>query len=162
MTTDKHAASFDDDLRRLDNIIAEMGGIAETQLADAIDALVKRDVDAAEKVIKRDQLIDDLEHELDDFATTILALRQPMAEDLRVVIAALKTAAVLERIGDYTKNIAKRAIALSQTPPIGDHATNIAKNVHILVHGEPPERRRRKGDASSYTVVETDTGGENQ
>ena len=159
-----------------------------------------------------------------------------MADDLRVVIAALKTAAVLERIGDYAKNIAKRTIALSQAPPvgpaktivrmarlvqgmiknvldayvnrdadmamdvrdsdeevdalhtslfrelltymmedprvigagthllivaknierIGDHATNIAKNVHILVHGDPPSHSRRKGDASSYTMIDTE------
>ncbi len=123
MSTDHIVKSFDADLRKLDNIIAEMGGLAEIQLADAIDAMLKRDAEKAELVIEHDNRLDELETQLDELATELLALRQPMAEDLRAVICALKTSAVLERIGDYAKNIAKRTIALSQTAPIGPART---------------------------------------
>jgi len=123
MSTDHIVKSFDADLRKLDNIIAEMGGLAEIQLADAIDAMLKRDAEKAELVIEHDNRLDELETQLDERATELLALRQPMAEDLRAVICALKTSAVLERIGDYAKNIAKRTIALSQTAPIGPART---------------------------------------
>lgn len=123
MSQDHIVKSFDDDLRQLDNIIAEMGGLAEVQLTDAIDAMLKRDAEKAELVIEHDVRIDDLESEIDEQATQLLALRQPMAEDLRAVICALKTAAILERIGDYSKNIAKRTIALSQTTPLGPART---------------------------------------
>jgi phosphate transport system protein len=102
MEHDHIVKSFDDDLGRLDTIIAEMGGLAERQLADAIDALVKRDVELAQRVIDGDKKIDALESEIDEFTIRVLALRQPMAEDLRAVIVALKMAANLERIGDYS------------------------------------------------------------
>ena len=123
MSQDHIVKSFDEDLRKLDNIVAEMGGLAEVQLAAAIDAMLKRDAEKAEKVIEQDKRLDELESHIDLAATQLLALRQPMAEDLRVVICALKTAAVLERIGDYAKNIAKRTIALSQTTPLGPART---------------------------------------
>lgn len=123
MSTDHIVKSFDEDLQKLDNIIAEMGGLAEIQLADAIDAMLKRDAEKAERVIEHDTRLDELETQLNERATELLALRQPMAEDLRAVICALKTSAVLERIGDYAKNIAKRTIALSQTAPIGPART---------------------------------------
>jgi len=119
MQSEHIVKSFDDDLNRLDNIIAEMGGLAEHQLANSIDAMVKRNEDLAEQVIASDKRIDTLEAEVVDLAIAMLALRQPMADDLRVVITALRTAALIERIGDYAKNIAKRTVALSQTPPMG-------------------------------------------
>jgi len=119
MQSEHIVKSFDDDLNRLDNIIAEMGGLAEHQLANSIDAMVKRNEDLAEQVIDSDKRIDALEAEVVDLAIAMLALRQPMADDLRVVITALRTAAIVERIGDYAKNIAKRTVALSQTPPMG-------------------------------------------
>jgi phosphate transport system protein len=229
--------SFEDELKALDRLIAEMGGLAESQLAAAVDAMVRRDVDAAMAVKKADQRVDDMERDIDEHAIRMLALRQPMADDLRGVIVALKTAALIERIGDYAKNIAKRTKVLAQFPQmgamrtvqrmtglvqamirdvldayvardadkagdvrlrdeevddlytslfrelltymmedpsnitacthmmfitknierIGDHATNIAENVHFLVHGEIPEEARPKGDASVYVVdPETD------
>ncbi len=123
--------SFDDELKAIDTTLAEMGGMAEAQLAKAIDALVRRDSDLARQVIKEDKLIDDLEAALDHNAIRLIALRQPMAEDLRMVITALKTSANIERIGDYSKNIAKRAITLAQTEPVGDTVKTI-KRMSIL------------------------------
>lgn len=229
-------SSFEKELKGLDNMIARMGGLAESQLANAIDALVTRDGHRAAEIVTGDKQIDILEEQLADQTIRMLALRQPMADDLRAVIVALKVSSLIERIGDYGKNVAKRTVALSQTPPIeatktirtmgnlvqdmikdvldayihrdvqraddvrlkdeevdhlhtslfrelltymmedprnittcthlmfvaknieriGDHATNIAENIHFLVTGHVPEDERPKEDNSSYTVVRTD------
>ena len=100
--------AFDDDITRLRGLIAEMGGLAEVSLSEAMDALVRGNEDLARSVIQRDKRIDEFEMEVDRLAIRILALRAPMADDLREVIASLKIAGVIERIGDYAKNIAKR------------------------------------------------------
>jgi phosphate transport system protein len=118
MTSEHIVKSFDDELKRLENLIAEMGGLAEAQLADAIDAMSKRDLDKAARVTADDQRIDDLELLVDQEAIAMLALRQPMAKDLREIVGALRAASMLERIGDYAKNVAKRTAALVETPPV--------------------------------------------
>ncbi|WP_370188514.1 phosphate signaling complex protein PhoU [Qipengyuania sp.] len=99
--------AFDEDITRLRGLIAEMGGLSEAAIAQSLEALVKGDDDLADKVVKGDKQIDALESEIDKLAVRIIALRAPMADDLREVIAALKIAGVVERIGDYSKNIAK-------------------------------------------------------
>nr|WP_145916943.1 phosphate signaling complex protein PhoU [Erythrobacter sp. QSSC1-22B] len=99
--------AFDEDITRLRGLIAEMGGLAEVAVQDAIEALVRGDDELAMRVVKGDRKIDELESEVDKLAVRIIALRAPMADDLREVIAALKIAGVIERIGDYSKNIAK-------------------------------------------------------
>ncbi len=114
MESDHIVKAFDDELGQLDNIIAEMGGLAEAQLAAALQVLASRDAEAARTVIAGDQRIDALEAEVDGAVIRLLALRQPKADDLRLVIAALKTAGELERIGDYAKNVAKRTLALAR------------------------------------------------
>jgi len=110
--------SYDEELQRLNKTIVEMGGLAESQLAAAIEAVIKRDSDLAAKVIEGDRVVDQLERDLDNLAIRLLALRQPMARDLREIVAALKIASDLERICDYAANVAKRSIALSQAPAI--------------------------------------------
>lgn len=100
--------AFDEDISKLRGLIAEMGGLAEVSIADAIDALVNRDEGKAKLVVASDAKLDALEAEVDQLAIRIIALRAPMADDLRDVIAALKISGVVERIGDYAKNIAKR------------------------------------------------------
>lgn len=99
--------AFDEDITRLRGLIAEMGGLAEVATQDAMEALVRGDDELAQRVVKGDRKIDALESEVDKLAVRIIALRAPMADDLREVIAALKIAGVIERIGDYSKNIAK-------------------------------------------------------
>lgn len=234
MVSDHIVKSFDDELNQLVNMIAEMGGLAENQLADAISALSKRDETMASNVIDQDVRLDTLEAGIDAQVIRMLALRQPQAVDLRSIIVALKISAELERIGDYAKNVAKRTLTLIQTPAlsaptntifrmgsiaggmisnvidaylhmdvikaeevrardhdvdqmhtslfrelltymmedprnitacthllfiaknierIGDHATNIAENVHFLVAGEIPGGERTKSDLSSSTIV---------
>ena len=100
--------AFDEDITRLRGLIAEMGGLAELAIQEALDALVNGDEEKAAKVVARDRKLDELEMEVDAMAVRLLALRAPMADDLREIIAALKIAGVVERIGDYAKNIAKR------------------------------------------------------
>ena len=105
---DHTVKSFDGEISQLRGLIAEMGGLAEVAIRDAIDALVRHDDDLARQVVAADARLDALEAEVDRLAVRTIALRAPMADDLRDVIAALKISGVLERIGDYAKNIAKR------------------------------------------------------
>jgi phosphate transport system protein len=100
--------AFDDEIGALRGLIAEMGGLAEVAIARSVDALVRRDTDLAKEIVKADARIDALEVEVDRLAVKIIALRAPMADDLRDVISALKISGIIERIGDYAKNIAKR------------------------------------------------------
>jgi phosphate transport system protein len=110
--------AFTEQLEALASSVAQMGGLAEAQLADAIDAIAKRDTGRAEMVVGGDRKIDELQQQIEEQALKVLALRQPMAVDLRETLAAIKIAGELERIGDLAKNIAKRAIVLNQEPPI--------------------------------------------
>lgn len=109
--------AFDEDIDKLRGLIAEMGGRVETALEDAMTALVEQDFAKAKTVVDNDQRIDALESEIDRLVVQTIALRAPMADDLRGVIAALKIAGIVERIGDYAKNIAKRV------PKIGNERT---------------------------------------
>ena len=106
--------SYDQELKRLGNLITEMGGIVESQVALAAAAIMDRDAETATRVIEGDPQVDALEHEVEQFVIRLLALRQPMAGDLRNIVAALKITGDLERIGDYAANLAKRSIVLSQ------------------------------------------------
>ena len=109
MASEHTVKAFDEDITRLRGMIAEMGGLAELSLTEAMEALTKGNKDLVTSVIERDRKIDALEAEVDKLAVRVIALRAPMADDLREVIAALKIAGVVERIGDYSKNIAKSA-----------------------------------------------------
>lgn len=101
--------SFDVELETLDRYIAEMGGIAEKMLADAMDALAGMNIELAQKVVSTDPRLDVLQRTVEDFAVHTIAKRQPLAIDLREIIGAIRISADLERIGDLAKNIAKRA-----------------------------------------------------
>lgn len=109
MATSGHTVkAFDEDLGELRAMVAEMGGLAEAAIDGAVQALTRRDLDAAARIVENDKKIDALEHEVERRVVRLIALRAPLADDLREVIAALKIAGVIERIGDYAKNIAKR------------------------------------------------------
>jgi phosphate transport system protein len=106
------AKAFDVDLQELNRMIAEMGGLAEKLVSDSVDALVRRDTDAAQRVVAIDPNIDALQREVEEKAVLTIARRQPMAVDLRDIVGALRVSNDLERIGDLAKNIAKRVMAL--------------------------------------------------
>ena len=116
---DQHTAkAFDVDLQDLGRIVAEMGGLAEKQIADSVSALARRDTTLAQRVTMADAAIDALQREIEEKAVLTIARRQPMAVDLRDVVGALRLANDLERIGDLAKNVAKRVIALNaEFPP---------------------------------------------
>ena len=114
MATGHTVKAFDEELDQLRAMIAEMGGLAEHAIAESMRVLVQRDGEGALKVIEADQRLDALEAEVERQAVQIIALRAPMADDLREVVAALKIAGVVERIGDYAKNIAKRVPLLDK------------------------------------------------
>ncbi|MFV0295771.1 MAG: phosphate signaling complex protein PhoU [Hyphomicrobiaceae bacterium] len=110
--------AYDAEFAELDRITAEMGGLAEMQLANAVEALEKRDPELAEKAIATDFRIDTLESQLQERAVVMIAKRQPMANDLRHIMTVLTVVSGLERVGDLAKNIAKRARAIaSETHP---------------------------------------------
>ena len=111
MTDHTHKA-FDTDLQDLARMVAEMGGLAEKQVADSVDALSKRDTALAQRVAIADTNIDNLQREIEEKSVNTIARRQPMAVDLREVVGALRLANDLERIGDLAKNIAKRVLVL--------------------------------------------------
>jgi phosphate transport system protein len=104
--------AFDNDLQELARKVAEMGGLAEKQVADAVAALAKRDSALAQRVVMLDSTIDSLQREIEERAILTIVRRQPMAVDLRELVGALRVASDLERIGDLAKNIAKRVVAL--------------------------------------------------
>ena len=111
-------SAYDEELRRLNQLIAEMGGLAEAQLSAAVQALARRDTALATSVVEQDVRIDNLELEVDQFAVRLLALRQPMAVDLRNIVGAIRIAGDIERIADYAANVAKRSLALNQLPAV--------------------------------------------
>ncbi len=227
--SDHIAKAYDHDISALKTQLAEMGGIAEEQLANAIQSLIRRDTGLADKVIRDDQLLDDLERRIEEKAILTIAKRQPMAHDLREIIVAIRVSSDIERIGDLAKNTAKRTHAISEALPrnlssgltrmgkmaqaqlnqvlnayakrddemglavwradedldalynsifrelltymmedprkigecthllfgaknlerIGDHTTNIAENIHFLIHGKAIVETRPKKDVTA-------------
>jgi phosphate transport system protein len=106
--------SYEQELRQLRDMLVEMGGLLENQLATATDAVTQGDSAAAAAAMEQDPAVDALERDIEQFVIRLLALRQPMAGDLRQIVASLKISSDLERIGDYSANVAKRTIVLNQ------------------------------------------------
>jgi len=118
MASDHIVRVYDQELDQLNNAIAQMGGLAEIQIANAIEAVIKRDPALGARTVDADARVDELEHEVQNQVVRLLALRQPMARDLRNIVAALKISSDLERIADYAANVAKRTQALVQSPVV--------------------------------------------
>jgi phosphate transport system protein len=110
--------AFDEDIERLRALISQMGGLAEHAITEAMRCLIQRDIEGAAIVVEEDKKLDVLEVETERRAIQLIALRAPMAADLRDVVAALKISGVVERIGDYAKNIAKRVPQLENIAKI--------------------------------------------
>jgi phosphate transport system protein len=127
-------SAFDADLQRLSTRISEMGGLAEELLSHALEAVQRRDAELAAAVVERDKALDRMEAELEQLTIRTLALRQPLAQDLRETIAALKVASTLERIGDLAKNIARRSQFLTRAQPIRLAAPVVRMGRQTLVH----------------------------
>ena len=131
---DQHTTkAFDSDLQDLGRMVAEMGGLAEKQVADAVDALAKRDGALATRVTQADATIDALQREIEEKSVLTIARRQPMAIDLREIVGAMRVATDLERIGD--------------------HATNIAETVFYMIEGQQMLDKRPKGDMTNFATT---------
>jgi phosphate transport system protein len=118
MATNHIVKSYDQQIAQLTRKILEMGGLVEQQIARSIEALVNQSVEQANRVIEQDDQVDRLEEEIDQYAIRLLATRQPMAVDLRLITMAMKISNDLERIGDYAVNMAKAAARLAKVPPV--------------------------------------------
>lgn len=113
--TDRHTVSaFDDELRELRALIAEMGGLAEAALGRALDALIKGDAALAQQVVADDRAIDAIEARIGQHVVALIAKRAPLADDLREILAAYRIAGIVERTGDYAKTIAKRVASIDR------------------------------------------------
>ncbi len=117
--TEHTVKAFDTDINELRGMVAEIGGRSEQAIAKAMRALEKHDLKLAKQVVEEDKLIDDLERRIDDLTFQTIALRAPMADDLRELIATFKISGVVERIGDYAKNIAKRVPLITKSKKLG-------------------------------------------
>ncbi|MCB1384526.1 MAG: phosphate signaling complex protein PhoU [Nitratireductor sp.] len=128
--------SFDEELGQIESLLLEMGGLVETGIAESVEALTNADAELCEKVIREDKKVDALEMRIDQMAVQLLARRQPMADDLRTVVCALRISSNLERIGDYAKNIAKRGKVLGGQARVGSSVNTLkrmAKMVRAMV-----------------------------
>jgi len=149
--------AFDEELDQLRAMVSQMGGLAEQAIREAMRCLMKRDCDGARRAVEDDKKIDAIEAEAEQRVVQLIALRAPMADDLREAVAALKIVGVVERIGDYAKNIAKRV------PDIGGAARiepisllpEMARMVAEMVH-EVLEAFVRRDPARAQAVVERD------
>jgi phosphate transport system protein len=129
MQQSNHTVSaFDEDIKFLTHKIAEMGGLAERMVENSITALVKSDLQLAQKVITDDVVLDESQAMLDEKVVLVLAQRQPLASDLREVVSTIRIASDLERVGDLAKNIAKRVVAISER----GHSVNLVRGIDHL------------------------------
>ncbi len=119
--------TYGGELDQLSSEVMLMGGLAESQVADAVEAVARRDVALAQSVVTRDQKLDDLEKDVERKCIRLIALRQPMGEDLRKTVSAMKIATSLERIGDLAKNISKRSILISEVEPMAPLTRSIER-----------------------------------
>lgn len=135
-TIEHTVKAFDSDMNELRGMVAEIGGRSEQAIVSAMTALTNGDLKLAAKVVEEDKIIDDLEKRIDELTIRTIALRAPMADDLRELVATLKISGVVERIGDYAKNIAKRVPIVSESRKLGPVSLlpSMAKLTSELVH----------------------------
>ena len=137
MVSDNHIVkAYTEEIAQMTGLISEMGGYAQVAVANAVEALRKRDSELAVKVIEDDKRLDAMEAQVSALVIRLLALRQPMAIDLRTVFVSLKISGDLERIGDYAKNIAKRSLLLKDMPLTGpiNSIHNLSRMVQVMLH----------------------------
>jgi phosphate transport system protein len=118
LSSEHTVRAYDEELEALTAELSRMGGLAEVEVADSIRAIARRDVAMAQAVITRDARLDEIEIDIERRAIRLIALRQPVADDLRRTVAALKISMNLERCGDLAKNIAKRALVIAESDPL--------------------------------------------
>ncbi len=160
MMDDTHIASaFDRDLETLQALIMKMGGLVEDGITKAATSLEKRDEELAEEVRRADVAIDQLEEQINEEVARVIAMRQPIAVDLRVILTVLKVSSNLERIGDYAKNMAKRTTVLAGMQQVNGSAASIrrmAKEVERMLKDVLDAYIQRDADLA-MEVIQRDT-----
>ena len=141
--------AYGDELNQLTADVARMGGLVEAQIADAIESVARRDVALGQAVIARDAKLDEMQREIERKAIRLIALRQPVATDLRRTVAAMKIATDLERSGDLARNIAKRGISLMDGEPLMPLTRSIERMGKLVA-------KRMKAVLDAYTALEVD------
>jgi phosphate transport system protein len=141
--------AYGDELNQITAEVARMGGLAEAQVADAIDSVARRDVALARAVVDRDTKLDALHRDIERKAIRLIALRQPVASDLRKTLGAIKMASDLERTGDLAKNIAKRALILAEVEPMQPLTRSIERMGKLVSN-------RLRDVLDAYTASELD------
>lgn len=139
--------AYGDELTQLAAEVARMGGLAEAQVGDAVDSVARRDVALAQAVVSRDSRLDQLQRDIERKAVRLIALRHPVAGDLRRTVAALKISLELERVGDLARNIAKRALVLAESEPMQPLTRSIERMGKLVV-------TRMKEVLDAYTASE--------
>lgn len=151
---------FNTELENIREMVLTMGGIVEQQLSDALDALLDGDTELADKVIKEDKRVNDLEMQIDQECTTILAKRQPAASDLRLILTIIKSIADLERIGDEARKVAKMAIHLAELQTFAGNKHQFAAVLHLgshvrtMLHGALDAFARMNAESAITTALE--------
>lgn len=133
---DHIVASYDDELKEVRSIISRMGGLAADQLLDAMQALQKNDIELAKRVCDSDKDLDKLDFDAEETAIGVFARRAPVANDLRTVVSGLKITTMIERIGDYAKNIAKRSVAINEAgnaAPLPTTMDQMGKSAYTMI-----------------------------
>ena len=146
---DHTVKAYDEELNHLAADVARMGGLAEASVADSLETVIRRDTTLAQTVIERDLKLDSLDSEIEKRAIRMIALRQPVAQDLRDTVAAMKIASNLERIGDLAKNIAKRGVVLAESEPVTPLTRSIDRMGRLV-------GSRLKDVLDGYTLREID------
>jgi len=147
-TTNQHTVrAYGDELNQITADIARMGGLAEAQIADAIEAVSRRDAALAQGVIARDAKLDELQRDIERKVIRLIALRQPVATDLRRAVAAMKIATDLERTGDLARSIAKRSLSLADAEPLAPLTRSIERMGKLVA-------KRMKAVLDAYTSAE--------
>ncbi len=149
---------FDEDLGHIETLLLEMGGLVEAQVNDGVQALITRDVEAGQRVRRRDKQVDAFESKIDEMAIRVIAMRQPMAVDLRRVVTALKITSSLERMGDYAKNMGKRVEVLAEADNLGG-ATDAIERMSGIVRemiGDVLDAFVARDTAMAYEIRDRD------
>jgi phosphate transport system protein len=150
------ASAFDRDLEALQAILMKMGGLVETAIIDSSTALEKRDIELADQVRGNDAQIDQLEEQLYEEATRVIALRAPTARDLRTVLTVIKISANLERCGDYAKNMAKRMTVLAESQVIDGASASIrrmAREVQLMLKDALDAYNQRDAELAMQVIL---------
>ncbi|MXY33092.1 MAG: phosphate signaling complex protein PhoU [Boseongicola sp. SB0676_bin_33] len=150
------ASAFDRDLEALQGMLMKMGGLVESAILDSARSLEVRDIELSRKVRDGDAAIDELEEQINDEATRIIALRAPTAGDLRTVLTVIRISANLERCGDYAKNLAKRTHVLAESPRVADadmSIKRIAREVQFMLKDALDAFLQRDADLAERIIL---------